>query len=525
MGDLPKLRRLPTPWRSGLTPLPRVGALGVRAAEDEGDSAVAQGVPVARGKRRRFSPAPSARPMPLRFLVAVLLAAAAAAPARAQPDVRADGFTRLYGAVRADPSAPPDEADYLALLSRAELGLRADYDRGAIRLRLRADYDALAPYSGQDASADVPGDGRLDLRLVEAYADVFVGKVDIRVGRQVLAWGETDGAFITDLLAPLDLTRFLAQDAADLRLGLTAVRATAYLGRLTADAVLVPRAAPSLLPARQSPWDPIPTDVAGVPVELEAPALPSPTLGHGEAALRLTWSGIDRTDLALILFTGHNRLPAFDKRLRASFAEGLRAVLTPVYRRRQVVGLTAETARLETFVLRAEAAYTSAELFDEALDLPEPITPAALFDPDLAAAAGRGFLLAKPTVQAALGAERFFGKHLVRLTGLARVVLEWDERVAERRFTPSVTALYAAPFRRETVQLRALALVGIEGDYWLSPSAAYTVSDGLVLTLGAHVFGGSGGADSDTALLDESSSSFGLYDRNDLVFLQLQYGF
>ena len=358
--------------------------------------------------------------MPLRLLVAVLLAAAllaAAAPALAQPDVRADGFTRLYGAVRADPSAPPGEADYLALLSRAELGLRADYDRGGLRLRLRADYDALAPYSDQDAGADVPGDGRLDLRLIEAYADVFVGKVDLRVGRQVLAWGETDGAFITDLLAPLDLTRFLAQDPADLRLGLTAVRATAYLGRLTADVVLVPRAAPSLLPARRSPWDPIPADVAGVPVELEAPALPSPTLGHGEAALRLTWSGIERTDLALIFFTGHNRLPAFDKRLRASFAQGVRAVLTPVYRRRQVAGLTAETARLEPFVLRAEAAYTSADLFDEALDLPDPITPAALFDQDLAAAAGRGFLLAKPTVQAALGAERFFGKHLVRLTG------------------------------------------------------------------------------------------------------------
>ena len=458
-------------------------------------------------------------------LLACLAAAGLAAPARAQPDVRADGFTRLYGALRADPATAPSDADYLALLGRSELGLRADYDRGGVRLRLRADVDGLAPYSEEDADADTPGAGRLDLRLVEAYADVFFDRVDLRVGRQVLAWGETDGAFITDLLAPLDLTRFLAQDAADLRLGLTAVRATAYLGDVTADVVLVPRAAPSVLPARRSPWDPIPTDVLGVRVELESPELPSPTLGHGEAALRLTWAGLDQTDLALILFTGHNRLPAFDKRLRASFAEGLRAVLTPVYRRRQVVGLTAETARLEPFVLRAEAAYTSAELLDEALDLPSPLTPAALFDPDLAAAAGRGFLLEKPAVQAAFGAERFFGKHLVRLTGLGHAVLQWDARVAERRFTPSVSALYAAPFRRETVQVRAFALIGLEGDYWLNPSAAYTVSDGLVVTLGAHVFGGRGGADGDAALLDEPSFSFGLYDRNDLVFLQLQYGF
>ena len=464
--------------------------------------------------------------MSLRSLLPAALALCAAAlalPARAQPDVRADGFTRLYGAVRADPSTRIDRADYLALLSRAEFGLRADYDRGALRLRVRADLDGLAPYTGPDA--DAPGTGPLDLRLVEAYADVFVGRVDFRVGRQVLAWGETDGAFITDLLAPLDLTRFLAQDPADLRLGLTAVRATAYLADFTADVVLVPRAAPSLLPTRRSPWDPIPPDVLGVPVVRETPDLPAATLGNGEAALRLTWSGIEQTDLALILFTGHNRLPAFDKRLRASFVDGLRATLTPVYRRRQVVGLTAETARLEPFVIRAEAAYASAELFDEALNLPDPLTAAALLDADLVAAAGRGFLLAKPAVQAALSAERFFGVHLVRLTGLGRVVLDWDRRVAERRVTPSITALYAAPFRRETVQVRALALVGVDGDYWLNPSAAYTVSDGLVLTLGAHVFGGASGADGDTALLDDAAFSFGLYDRNDLVFLQLQYGF
>ena len=453
--------------------------------------------------------------LPLLFLLSVL----AANVARAQPDVRADGFTRLYGAGRADLDAPPWDADYLALLSRSELGLRADYDRGALRIRLRADVDGLAPYAESDADAGVPGDERLDLRVLEAYADVFFDRVDLRVGRQVLAWGETDGAFITDVLAPLDLTRFLAQDAADLRLGLMAVRATAYLGDVTADAVLVPRAAPSLLPARRSPWDLIPADVAGVPVVLEAPALPEPTLGAGELALRLTWGGIDQTDLALLLYTGHNRLPAFDKRLRFSFADGLRAVLTPVYRRRQVIGLTAETARLRPFVLRAEAAYTRGDLFDEALDLPDPITVDALLD-----AADRGFLLEKPSVQGALSAERFFGKHLVRLTGLGKAVLRWDDRVAERRFAPSVSALYAAPFRRETLQVQTLALVGTEGDYWLNPSVAYTVSDALVLTLGAHVFGGGGSSD-DAALLESAAFSFGLYDRNDLVFLQLQYGF
>jgi hypothetical protein len=462
--------------------------------------------------------------MPLRLLPLFLLSLLATGGAAAQPDVRADGFTRLYGAGRFDLNTPAPDADYLALLSRSELGLRADYDRGALRIRLRADVDGLAPYSTPDADADVPGDGRLDLRVLEAYADVFFDRIDVRVGRQVLVWGETDGAFITDVLAPLDLTRFLAQDAADLRLGLTAARATAYLGDLTADAVLVPRAAPSLLPPRRSPWDPIPADVAGVPVLLEPPDLPDATLGNGELALRLTWGGIDRTDLALILYTGHNRLPAFDKRLRFSFADGLRAALTPLYRRRQTVGVTAETARLEPFVLRAEAAYTRGDLFDEALNLPDPITPGDLLDPDLIDAAERGFLIEKPSVQAAFGVERFFGKHLVRLTGLGKAVLDWDERVAERRFAPSVSVLYAAPFRRETVQVRAFGLIGVEGDGWLNPSVAYTVSDALVLTAGAHVFGGSGASD-DAALLEDASFSFGLYDRNDLAFLQLQYGF
>jgi hypothetical protein len=445
----------------------------------------------------------------VRLASLALLLAALAAPAAAQLDDR----LRLGGAVEAYTGLRLGaEPAFLAARTRADLRLAFEYERGRVVLRPRLDYDALGE--------------RLRGDLREAYLDVFFDRVDLRLGHQQIVWGETDGTFVTDLLSPLDLTEFLAQPFDDLRLGVTAATATLYAGDWRATAVLVPRRPTSRLPEPGSPWYPLPPDVLGVPVALAEPAPEDSTLRAAEVAVRLTYAGLPRTDVAVLWISGFNRLPAFRKGLRLTLPPAFDAALTvtPAYARRHVLGLTVETLALDPVVLRGEAAFHTAYLLDQPITVPQ--TLGGLLDPEFQAAAARGFLIEKPFVQAALGLERAFGSHLFRVQALGSLVLGHDDRVAQDRFEPSFTALWNGRFRRETLTAQVFAFYTPGADYWLNPALTWAVRDALNASLGLQVFGGAGDPDASLpGLLREPAPSFATYDRNDFAYLRVSYSF
>lgn len=446
-----------------------------------------------------------------------------AVPAYAQLDerLRLGGSYQLYAGLRL-----AETPDVLVARNRADLRLAFDYDRGRIVLRPRLDYDAL----GERLAGD----------LREAYLDVYFDRVDLRLGRQLIVWGKTDGTFVTDLLAPLDLTEFLAQPFDDLRLGVTAASATLYAGDFRVTGVAIPRRPTTLLPARGSPWNPLPDDVLGIPFAFSEPSPQDSTLGGAETALRVTWTGLARTDLALLWINGFNRIPAFRKGLELSILPAsARFAVTPTYERRQVFGLTFETLALDPLVVRGEAAFHTSYLLDEAFDVPDdlldlldlppedlPETPLDLLDPAFRASVERGFLLDRPLGQAVLGLERSFGAQLFRAQALGTVVFDWDERVAQDRFEPALTLLWNGRFRRETLTAQAFALYNLGADFWLNPELTYAVRDALNATLGLQVFGGPGGNTADLAgLLREPAFSFATYRRNSFAYLRVAYSF
>jgi hypothetical protein len=440
----------------------------------------------------------------LRVLALLVLAAGPAAAQDGDADIAFGG--RLQTLVGARVGDPPD---VLLARTRADGTLRIGFDGGRAFTSARLTYDARTERA------------RGELR--EAYLDLFWSRLDLRLGRQVFVWGTTDGAFVTDQLAPLDLSEFVVQDVEDLRLGVLAAQATLYTGDFRWTAVAIPVAPTSRLPEAGSPWYPLPEAVLGVPLVVEPAERPRAALDNAEAALRVTYRGIDRTDLSLMAFWGHHRVPAFRKGVRVTWPEGVRLTATPVYHRRLVMGLSGESTLLDPLVLRAEAAFHTSHLFDQPVEIPQSL--AGLLDPDFQEALGRGFLVEKPLGQAALGAERAFGAHLLRVQAMAAYVFDHDARVAQRPFEPSVSGFYLGRFRRETVTAQAFALVNLaRGDYWLHPSLSYAVRDALTATLGAHVFGGPDPAAAGLpGLLREPAFSFATFGRNDLLYLRLTY--
>lgn len=464
----------------------------------------------------------------MRLFLAALAVLLTALPARAQLDDRLSlgGAYEFYGGLRLDASP-----DVLTARNRADLRLSFAYDDGRIVLQPRLDFDALGE--------------RLDGDLREAYIDVFFSKVDLRLGRQQIVWGETDGTFITDLLSPLDLREFLAQPFDDIRLGVTAANATYYGTDFQLTGVVIPRRPTTLLPVPGSAWYPIPDRAFDlIPIELTDAAPQDSTLRGAETAVRLTYTGLDRTDLAVLWINGFNRLPAFRKGIAFDFdGPFVVAEVTPEYRRRQAFGLTFETLALDPFVLRGEGAFYTSYLFDQPIALPESLDEigdildqpvdlptdvgdlGSLLDPEFRDALERGFLIEKPFAQAAVGMERAFGQHLVRVQGIGGFVFDWDERVAEDRFQPAVTALWNGTFRRQTLTVQAFVFYNLGEDYWLNPSLTYAVRDALNATVGAQIFGGPGGTQDLAGLLREPAFSFATYDANDFVYLRVSYSF
>ncbi len=58
---------------------------------------------------------------------------------------------------------------------------------------------------------------RTGFELREAYLDHRQEHWGFRLGRQLVIWGAADGVRITDLVSPMDMTEFLAQDYDDIR--------------------------------------------------------------------------------------------------------------------------------------------------------------------------------------------------------------------------------------------------------------------------------------------------------------------
>jgi hypothetical protein len=229
----------------------------------------------------------------------MLLLALSLAPAGAQPHL--GGFLTLdkrltvggdtavvadfYNRLRLELSAPLGEKLYLFSSAEARF-----YDLP--RVRTAEDLE--------DPERAFP----LDLMLWEGYADVYgflLPNLDLRLGKQRVAWGRADRLNPTDNLNPddfSDFTRFYE------KLPTWAVKGTYYAGRFQVIGVWVPALTPVLLPR------------GGARLFLGGAAavadgrlrLPDPEPGNGLAALKIS-SRLRGWDYSISYFTGYDDVP------------------------------------------------------------------------------------------------------------------------------------------------------------------------------------------------------------------------
>lgn len=172
-------------------------------------------------------------------------------------------------------------------------------------------------------------------RIREAYLNLGADDTDIRVGKQIIAWGRADRLNPTDNLTPHDYSWLSANDD-DQRTGAWSAKVRWHPRACSVTGVWLMRLAPNVIPI---------APIQGVDITEHIPRQAS------QGALKLDCSG-GALDWSMSYFNGLDLNP--DLRLGSIQPSRIGLVLT--HQRIKVLGLDGATA-LGRYGLRAEAAY------------------------------------------------------------------------------------------------------------------------------------------------------------------------
>jgi hypothetical protein len=200
---------------------------------------------------------------------------------------------------------------------------------------IRTYFDARAQ------EQDLARSSRLSWDIREGYAQMTLGKFDLRAGRQVIVWGRADKVNPTDAWSTRDLA-LLAPNDDDQRLGVATLQATWNAGSYRAIALWQPEWRHPVLPTPPLP--------PGVSLQNVAPADPAQQWG-----MKLDHSG-EGLDWSVSYSHSIDRTP--DLTVLSAKPQGL--LLGLVYRTVAVVGADAAVP-VGKFGLRGEVAYTRTE--------------------------------------------------------------------------------------------------------------------------------------------------------------------
>ncbi len=377
------------------------------------------------------------------------------------------GDVELTGMLRSYTGSRFSEADTPVAEQTIDLSLQGWGDKTQIMIN---------PY------AYVGADGEIDAGVREAYIDLFLPSLDIRVGKQAVVWGEAEGAFITDIVSPQDLRSFILADFREVRMGVPAVKADYYAGPFTFEAVWLPRFVPASQPENDSIWH---TDAMSV---MSGAQLPDAGLENSEIFGKISYFG-----------------SALNAEVMAGYARDDFPVLTgpaptpdAVYERLTVAGGSFSTT-LGPLVLRSEAAVYLNRAFTRVEAAGPPPTLGTSDHHQLHALGGLDWSMA--------GID-FSSQYIVQY------IHDWDESLMAEEYTQTVTFRMRDSFLSDTLTLEFFGYFGIDpSDALLRPSVTWSMEDGVELETGAELF------------LGDGEGTFGKYADNSLAYVSLRWYF
>ncbi|MDQ6955630.1 MAG: hypothetical protein Q9M21_00390, partial [Mariprofundaceae bacterium] len=324
-----------------------------------------------------------------------------------------------------------------------------------------------------DLTSSIKQHYRTATQLKEAYLMYEGDAFDLRLGQQQIIWGKTDGLRLLDIINPLDLREFILDDFLDSRIGLVAARLNYYPDTDTeqeVELIIIPDAQPTKTAPTSSRWAlNTPTSPAGFTVQTLAGEQPNWSAKNAEYGT--AWrANINGWDVSTNYFYGWKDSPnAFRK-------------ITP-----GIITLQLKHLRMHTLGGSFSNAFGAWVIRGElATNLQEGIN-----------ANGTNFadtVQRKTTVNAALAAEWTGYNWTVSPQLFIRHIQHWNPQLLEPQDSGFWTLRIATDFMHEKLKPEMLLLADWSAGGWLArPKMSYDWSDNITSSIGADVFGGSGG--------------------------------
>jgi hypothetical protein len=334
--------------------------------------------------------------------------------------------------------------------------------------------------------------------LREAYADAYLGPIDLRLGKQIIVWGRADALNPTNNLMPFDI-RVRSPIEDDRRLGNVAARASLHLGPVRLEGVWIPLYLPSELPDLPLPQY----------VSFGDPTNPRNELRNTLSAARLHLE-LPAFEMSVSYVHGFAPLPGLFMQSLTIDPNTPSVIVSRTAYDQQVLGFDFSTALGSVLAVRGEAAYR----------LPTDYK--------------NRYFAARPDLQYVLGVDRSFGPVSVIAQYMGRYVLDWQKEEgaagpvdpSSLKMMPSDTAkkfardiivavlkqtnqmLFSQTARvqhlatarlewltaHDTLSISLLGLYNFTTREWLAePKIGYHLSDALVAYVGGEIFHGPSG--------------------------------
>jgi len=400
--------------------------------------------------------------------------------AQEEPKLEVEGFVRNYTGILYN------NGDFSILQNTVDLTLK--HRRKNIAFLANAFYYQY-PYQ----------DDYYDFR--ELYMDIYTDKLDIRIGKQQIVWGQADGVFITDIVSPLNLTEFLLWDFNEIRIGVTAVKAKYYLHQdHDIEVVWIPVFTPSILPGDNSIWKPQ-IDFPAPPTFDNSKSQVPVNFENSELFLRYTMSK-SAIDLQIIGAYTWDDTPAMDVEKvygldsttvpPTPYLKGLN--ITPEHHRLAMVGGNFSMP-VADFILRGEAAYYTGKYFQTS-------DPTAV-----------GALVQKDYLNYVVGLDRTLGEWRLSAQFIQKVIFDYNDLMTDNSVDNLMTIMVSKTLMREQIRLELFSYIGLTNeDALVRIRGFYFPYDGLGIELGTNIFLGETGL-------------FGQYHNNSMVYTRIKYNF
>jgi hypothetical protein len=382
------------------------------------------------------------------------------------------GFIRTYIGVLLG-----DEYKFSIIQNTFDINIESAADRVGFKVN---------PYIYQQPLEDI------EMNIREAYVDIYLNALDIRLGKQQIIWGKASGAFITDIVSPKDLREFLLPDFDEIRVGVTALRTDYYWETHTFEVVWIPVFVPTTPPQPGTIWAIAPS--YSFPATINPEEEVETNFGNSELFGKYSYLGsfMDFELLGGYFWDDDQTLHITDRTFSGS--ELISMTLTPRHRRLALAGGTFSTA-ISGIVIRGEAGY----YFGKSFNTNEPADVDGVVQKDF--------------INYVVGVDFSLLDINMNFQFIQKLILNYDEQIVHDRFDNLLTLLIYRDLLREAVHAELFAYVGINNpDALLRPKLSYELADGFSIDFGGNIFLGNRG-------------QFGQYNDNDMIFTKVTYSF